>query len=284
MTLITRVRRNLFLLALPLGVASLAACSSEGHGPSIAGARQGIVKVYTATFDDGHNERQFFLKVGDEETRLFFDQEPDVTPGTAVEVWGKDQDDGLHVTGMRVDDTIGTTSEALINAMPYKARTFGLVFVDIGGGINISKDEATKRLFGMNPGDNSVKQYYQEASYGTQDISGDVLGPISYPMSGCATSSLASALKSQLGGKTYDHYLWYLGSRNASCGWSGLAEEGTPQTPQNDTWYNASAGCVVLVQEPGHNFGMQHSSSMTCGSSTFVDVPQGTCTHNEYGD
>jgi hypothetical protein len=279
---------------LPLGVTFVAACSSENHAPTIAiaGAREGIIKVYTATYDDGRNERQFFLKVGDDETRLIFDEEPDVTPGATVQVWGKDQDDGLHVAGMRVDDSVGTATEALINAMPYKARTFGFVFVDIGGGVNITKDDATKRLFGMNAGDNSVKQYYNEASYNTQDISGDIIGPISYSMIGCGTSALASALKRMLPidpatgqPKTYDHYLWYLGSRNASCGWSGLAEEGTPQMPQNDTWYNASAGCVVLVQEPGHNFGMQHSSSMTCpGSQSFVDTPQGTCTHNEYGD
>ncbi|HVW28117.1 MAG TPA: MYXO-CTERM sorting domain-containing protein [Polyangiaceae bacterium] len=283
MTLSSRVRQSLHLLALPVAVASLAACSSESHTPAVAGAREGIMKVYTATYDDGRNERQFFLKVGDEETRLVFAEEPDVNPGDSVEVWGKDQDDGLHVTGMRVEDGVGTTTEALIDATPYKARTFGFVFVDIGGGVNITKDDATKRLFGTNAGDNSVKQYYEEASYDTQDISGDVLGPLSYSMVGCSTSQLAAALKPMLP-RTYDHYLWYLGSRNASCGWSGLAEEGTPTKPQNDTWYNASAGCVVLVQEPGHNFGMQHSSSMTCGSVSFVDTPQGTCTHNEYGD
>ena len=39
-----------------------------------------------------------------------------------------------------------------------------------------------------------------------------------------------------------------------------------------------------MVQEPGHNFGMQHSSSMDCGSVTFPDVPEGNCTHSEYGD
>ena len=40
-----------------------------------------------------------------------------------------------------------------------------------------------------------------------------------------------------------------------------------------------------MVQEPGHNFGMQHSSSMDCGSASFADNPNdGTCTHSEYGD
>jgi hypothetical protein len=281
MSLSSAARRALVSL-LPLGTLLIAACSSQDRAPSPPGGREGEIRIYTATYEDGRDERQFFLKVGDEETRLYFDTEPDVTPGSNVEVWGKDQDDGMHVTSMHVDDSVGTTSEALINAPAFAARTFGFVFVDTGGGVNISQAEATKRLFGTNAGDNSVKQYYLEASYNTQDISGMVLGPLSYPMTGCSTTQLAAALKPQL--PKFDHYLWYLGSRNASCGWSGLAEEGSPSKPQNDTWYNASAGCVVLVQEPGHNFGMQHSSSMTCPSGSFADVPQGTCTHNEYGD
>ena len=83
----------------------------------------------------------------------------------------------------------------------------------------------------------------------------------------------------------YDHYLWYMGSRTTACGFSGLAEAGLPSRPTNDSWYNGSAGCVVLVQEPGHNFGMMHSSSMRCGTATFADDPEAAnCTHSEYGD
>ena len=41
---------------------------------------------------------------------------------------------------------------------------------------------------------------------------------------------------------------------------------------------------MVLAQEPGHNFGMQHSSALRCPGKTFVDDPTGACTHIEYGD
>ena len=63
----------------------------------------------------------------------------------------------------------------------------------------------------------------------------------------------------------------------------GLASVGTPDRPSRDTWYNASTSCVVLVQEPGHNFGMQHSSSLACPGASFADDPN-TCTASEYGD
>jgi MYXO-CTERM domain-containing protein len=186
-------------------------------------------------------------------------------------------------TSGSLDDAVGAVSQPLITGMNYKPRTFGFVLVDIGMGINLTKDEAQKRLFGTNPTDKSVKQYYDEVSYGTQDISGDILGPFSYPMTTCDTRGVAAKLKPMIG--MYDHYLWYFGSRTTACQFSGLAEGGQPNKPTNDTWYNGSANCVVLVQEPGHNFGMMHSSSMTCtGMKSFDDEPDTNCTHNEYGD
>src|ERR1051325_11280894 len=218
MTQSTRARRLFHLSILPLGVAFLAACSSEDHRPRSPGGREGELAVYNATLEDGTNERRFFLRRGEEETRLVFsDQAPDVSPGTAIEVWGKDQDDGLHVTRLEANATVGTATESLIGGMAYTPRKFAFIFVDIGGGVNLTADEARKRLFGTNTGDNSVKQYYLEASYNTQDISGDIYGPIKYSMSGCGTSALASALKGMI--PMSDHYLWYLGSRNSSCGW-----------------------------------------------------------------
>jgi hypothetical protein len=181
------------------------------------------------------------------------------------------------------DDQIDVAAQPLIMGMPYKPRSFGFVLVDTGSGVNITKEDAQKRLFGTAPNDKSVRQYYNEASYGTQDITGEVLGPLSYPMTRCDTTGLARALKPMLG--KYDHYLWYIGARTQACQFSGLAEGGQPNKPTNDTWYNGSANCVVLVQEPGHNFGMMHSSSMTCsGMKAFTDDPDTDCTHNEYGD
>jgi hypothetical protein len=196
---------------------------------------------------------------------------------------GDNEPQPANETANEGEPGIGIARQPLINGMKYKPRSFGFVLVDIGDGINLTKEEAQKRLFGINPGDGSVRQYYNEASYGTQDITGEVLGPLEYSMTRCDTTGLARTLKPMLG--MYDHYLWYMGSRTQACQFSGLAEGGQPERPTNDTWYNGSANCVVLVQEPGHNFGMMHSSSMTCSDmKPFADDPDTTCTHNEYGD
>jgi MYXO-CTERM domain-containing protein len=284
-------RANPFLLGLSLALGALTACApgatddnepAETESDPASGALAGTVVVYTVRFDET-SETQYFLRSGTKETRLYFEKDPDLRPGTSVRVSGAPEEDGLRVDRYQIDDDVlAGYSQPLINGTKYKARTFAFVLVDTGAGVNITKAEAQKRLFGTNPGDRSVKQYYNEVSYGTQDITGEVIGPLTYRMTGCDTRGLATALKGQLG--MFDHYLWYLGSRTTACGWSGLAESGLPSRPTNDSWYNGSAGCVVLVQEPGHNFGMMHSSSMTCGAAAFADDPDAVCKHNEYGD
>jgi MYXO-CTERM domain-containing protein len=287
-------RTHTLLLRLSVALVTVvSACepaASEGNAtaasedePSFA-AFSGTVVVGHLRFDDGTGETQYFLRNGDNEQRLWFEDDPGLLPGTHLRVSGQATSEGLRVASYDVEELVGMTIQPLINATPYKPRRFAFVLVDTGSGVNLTKAEAQKRLLGTNPGDRSVKQYYNEVSYGTQDITGEVFGPISYrPAAGCDTTRLAASLKPQIG--TFDHYLWYLGSRNSSCGWSGLAEGGQPSRPTNDSWYNASAGCVVLVQEPGHNFGMSHSSSMTCGTTApFSDNPTANCRHSEYGD
>jgi hypothetical protein len=284
-------RTQVAVVALGAVLSSVTLGCSSGDRPGdtpkafhTAAPFTGTVAVYSATFDDGTGESQYFLRdtATKDEVRLWFKEDPNLTPGSRIGVWGDRGEDGIQVSRFDLDESLGTTRQALIDAPPYPERTFAFVLVDIGGGINITNDEAQRRLFGTAAGDNSVKQYYDEVSYGTQPISGIVAGPLSYPMPTCDTRGMATTLRPQVG--TYDHYLWYMGSRTSVCSWSGLGESGRPSAPQNDTWYNGSAGCVVLVQEPGHNFGMQHSSSMTCGTAVFADNPGASCTHNEYGD
>jgi hypothetical protein len=261
------------------------ACSSQDATPS--GAVRGELVVYVADLDDGTSQQQYFLRVKDgelAEQRLWFATDPELESGAVVDIWGIEQRDGIRVSQyVPVSSPIGTRQQALVDAPPYPDRRFAFVRVDIGGGIDLTEEEARRRLFGTAPDDGSLKQYFDEVSYGTQGIVGDVYGPFQYTMTGCDTRELATTLKPQLP-DTFDHYLWYLGSRNGGCNWSGLAESGEPDDPSNDTWYNARSGCVVLAQEPGHNFGMRHSSWLDCGDAPFADEPDVACEHDEYGD
>jgi uncharacterized protein (TIGR03382 family) len=263
--------------------------------PPAPGALRGELVLYTLSFDDGTSDEQYFLRVGGEERderRLFFERNPELPAGTWVDVWGAGHGEGIEVARLEQvktpgDGLVEQVARELINAPPQRPRSFAFVLVDVGGGVNLTVEEANRRLFSNVPmmGNASVRQYFNEASYGRQDVTGQVFGPFQYTMTGCGTRAMATALKPMIQGR-FDHYLWYMGSRVMACGWTGLASGGTAARPSTDTWYNASAGCGVLIQEPGHNFGMRHSSAITCmgGAVPFLDVVQDVCTHSEYGD
>jgi MYXO-CTERM domain-containing protein len=260
---------------------------TDPMGEAPPGAVRGEVQSYVATLDDGTTDEYYTLRRGDTERRLQFDGDPGLAAGSIVDVWGTPMGERLLVTRYQVADVPRPIEQALKAPTPYQARSIVMAVVRIGAppAMPLNQDVARTKLFGTTPSTQpSVRQYYVEASYGRQDIAGEVLGPFEFPMAtGCMTSQLASAIRPMIPG-TFSHYLWYMEPRNAACGFSGLASSGTPTRPARDTWYNASSGCVVLMQEPGHNFGMQHSSFMKCPGAAFADEPNGTCTHNEYGD
>jgi hypothetical protein len=275
-----------------LVVLVLSGCSAEGTDRDVGtDSLKGELVVYIADFDDGSSEKQYFLRaLGSEadERRLVFATDPDLGAGVGIEVKGVARADVFEVLGFELAGATSpggskSSAEALVSAPPLPVKSFAFVRVDIGGGINLSVADAQRKLFGTNAGDNSLKQYYLEASYGRQDINGQIFGPFNYTMTGCNYSALATALRPQITG-TFNHYLWYFGSNNPDCSWAGLAQLGSPDRPARDSWYDASSGCVVLVQEPGHNFGMQHSSFLECGDQSFRDDPNVGCSHEEYGD
>jgi MYXO-CTERM domain-containing protein len=263
-------------------------------GEAPPGAVRGELGYSVATLDDGTSETRYYLHPpgrNSVDIPLLFDLEPDLPSGAKIDVWGLPENGQLRVRKyevLRTPSDIAEIERAVITGAAYRARSFAFAVVRIAAppATPIAIEDARRRLFGTTVANTpSVRQYYVEVSYGRQDIAGDIFGPFEYPMMGnCGTSALATALRGMIPG-TYNHYLWYMEPRNGSCGWSGLASGGTPDRPSRDTWYNNSAGCVVLVQEPGHNFGMSHSSSMRCpNNANFVDEPNGVCTHSEYGD
>jgi hypothetical protein len=275
------------VFALTLG---LSGCSSGQPGATMdettnTSTAEGELAVYMIDREDGVMDVDYFLRLPDDtERKLVFDRDPGLSPGVKIRVWGDEFADFIHVASFQVDASgLGTANDQLIAARPFPARKMAFVLVNVNGeGVNRTRDQALDRIFN-NPS-TSLRHYYLENTYQTQDIAGDVFGPFDFAMNGCDTSGLTSALRSRIPG-TFDHYLWYLGSRQSACGWGGLAQLGTPTRPARDTWYNATDGCVVIAQEPGHNFGMQHSSSIKCGAAILNDDPNnGSCVHSEYGD
>ena len=112
-------------------------------------------------------------------------------------------------------------------------------------------------------------------------MSGDVIGPFSFTMTTCDTTGMYKAIEPQITG-TYNHLIYYF-NQTSLCTFGGLGEEGSVTKPSKRTWMNGSLGCVVLMQEPGHNLGLMHANTMKCGTYSFSTTPATSCTITEYG-
>ena len=263
--------------------------SNGGDGSEVDdGSLRGELAVYMSDDSDDRGETRYALRAPSGlERPLLFDVVPlssDLVPGVELKVWGTPTPTGLRVTSFRVvSPSIETRTSALQAGTAIADRSFAFVLIDFGAGVNITADVAMAR---MESDANSIRNYYLYASYGRQNIRTQVIGPVTATgLTTCTTAdtnSLANMLRPMVPG-TFQHYLWYFGKRQPACAWAGLASVGTAAKPTRDTWYNAATGCVVLVQEPGHNFGLQHSSSIRCPGASLADDTM-MCVASEYGD
>ena len=150
----------------------------------------------------------------------------------------------------------------------FPSRSLAMVLVNLNGlGVNTDAANVMGRLIGNA---DSIRNYYLYDSYGMQDINAQVFGPINYTMTTCSNTDAGKLSHRPAPDDQRDVPALPLVHRQTNggspCTWGGLGSVGSPTEPARDTWYNGSSSCVVLVQEPGHNFGMQHSSTLACGS------------------
>lgn len=285
--------RRCVLLSPTLVLGLVVGCTGEAAVPGEStlspGELSGEVIQHIADYEE-RSETSYALRLSSGEDRpLVFPGNVEIAPGTMLKVWGAAVGDTFAVSRWEALPLppVATVQKAAVGGMPRPLKRWAFVIVKFNGTTNLTKAVAQDKLFNaMNP--TSIRYYYREVSYGLQDLDGEVF-EVDAPagLTGCPSSAVASMLRSQVTG-TFNQYLWYFGARQ-SCGWAGLAALGRADRPARDSWYNASQGCVVLVQEPGHNFGMVHSSSMRCANGQGQYVPiiapgDGMCTHSEYGN
>ncbi len=132
---------------------------------------------------------------------------------------------------------------------------------------------------------NAVVNYFAEEARGAVALSGQVFGWYQIAASrttcdpfGWATQATAAARAAgaDLSGYTNVVYAFPFAS---SCGWAGLGE-----MPGSRSWNNGAMVLRVVAHELGHNFGVHHSSSLSCASGGVRVAVSTTCTSSEYGD
>jgi len=294
---LTRTRNGWLRFAVPGILFSLGSCSSESIPAQLSvddepSAIAGQLAVSIASFDDGTSETRYFLEQPDgAERRLHFSVEPDITPSAHLKVWGIDRADRIEVNRYKVvegplaDDGNDLEAQPLIDATAKLSPVMCVALVNVNRGTTHSTLPTIKARFHTGPA--SANAYYVENSFGQMSLSGDVYGPFDYAMTTCDASGLAKAMKPLIDARasTKCHqYAFVMEPHVATCDWAGLAQTvGTSDKPTSDSWYNDATQCVDVVQGPGQNYGMKHSSSLTCAGGSFADDLSG-CVHNEYGD
>jgi MYXO-CTERM domain-containing protein len=291
------VRRPTLPAGLALAAAILLACapptSVEESSPVPPGAVRGRLVISVFDFSE-HSEVRHTLRLpSGEERELRFEGAPELPAGGTIDVWGSDDGRSIRVSRVAAVEELFEGRAALIDGTKKPPRRWAFVLVQNGTTSNLSKTNAEAKLF--SDAANSIKTYYKEVSYGLQDLTGDVLGP--YAVDGASVQGglcdnyevVGQALRPMIQG-TYDQYLYYFLSPIRNCLWGGVATLGTAAKPTRDSYYNAAAQCVVLVQEPGHNLGMVHSSALRCtkgGTAVSMIDPadrDSSCEHDEYGN
>ncbi len=143
-------------------------------------------------------------------------------------------------------------------------------------------------VFGTLP-TKSAKEYYNEASYGLQQLSGItadngsggfLLATVAKPAT-CDITVIANAAEAAATARGYNVASYtgilYVFNNVAGCGWSGLAYVGYARAYSNNT-----TALWVIGHELGHNFGLLHAGSLNCTGAPIGCGASGTVA--EYGD
>jgi len=276
---------------------ALAACSSDGNLPLFEedldepGIMRGQLAAYIADYDDGTSETRYFLRdAKGEERRLIVSGPIDAAPGTKIKVRGTPRTDGIELASYQViRETVdqGTASQSLplVDGGPTSTRILCSALVAVNGGTPNTSLLDVENAFHLGP--TSINAFHLENSFRKLAIGGGSYGPYPYNMTSCDTAGIASTIRPMIDAASpvkCGQYAFILGPTQSTCGWSGLSEMGTRDAPTTDTWFNDSVSCIVTVQEPSHNYGLQHSGTLNCPGIPFPDEPATLCTHNEYGD
>jgi MYXO-CTERM domain-containing protein len=262
---------------------------SAGHAAAPDGAHEGTLVRQTVTFAGRLSQHRYSLRedAGASLLSLVFDSPPAVKSGARLRVWGDLTGDELRVTRYEVMESLARAAlrdGRSLGPAGHEAPmqdTYALVLVNVGQNVDVTTAQAQTAFFSTTPSDSSFYEVYKESSFGQYLISGDVVGPLTYPDTSCNTCGMVNTLQGMIT-KKYNHYVYYIGPGD-SCGFGGLGDEGTWQSPAQDTWLNDSLDCGAMLQEPGHNLGWNHSGTMSCSGASFSSTAS-SCTIDEYGD
>src|SRR6266545_1731672 len=147
-----RIRRGLGL-AIGFNIAlALNGCGGDIDPRESTSASRGVLSgELVMSIADFTNRQEVIYSLREssgQEHTLAFETEPKLAPGTKIRVWGAEGDEAFRVNRFEVDpaspDGVKMQRSALVGAPMKTPRQWAFVLVDMGGGVNLTKEEATK--------------------------------------------------------------------------------------------------------------------------------------------
>jgi|GEM_PF-3066072 len=253
-----------------------------------------IVAVNSDNFSAGKSSDSYYFISDDANDsssyKLYFakNESINIPTGSRVELQGSELADNIVISDGANIKTIMPADAASASRLSANIAVILFQFED-GVSANITKDQMRSLFF---TADNSVKALYNEMSYGTASITGDVFGWVTIPVK--TTDELVTsenvlklsdivreeAFKAGLDVNKYDHYVYiHPKLTNAFVGWAGFGA-----VNGNFVWIDSpsTTDAIVYAHELGHNFGLSHASSIKCGQNQIGYY--GNCTVWMYGD
>jgi hypothetical protein len=200
----------------------------------------------------------------------------------------------VHVHGTRIGGTLALSSGASTSSFQVVssglANTFGqqstlVMLINFQDNTTqpYTVDDVTNTVFGSS---NSATNWDLENSLQQTWLTGTAVGWYTLPLTAAscpdnntiATDANAAATAAGINLSNYTHYMYAFPFLSNCYGWLGLATVGGVPA---ESWINGQPTLKLVTHEMGHNFGLYHSHSLSCGSTqTLCSSP----TISEYGD
>jgi hypothetical protein len=279
-------------LAAQVGQTTATAAQAQaGQGQSVQ--LEGELEIIYQDFKDGRHPLSYSLKRSDgTRVPLQFVKEPPthLLSGAHVRASGQMSGGSLilysgstnvkQTTTTTAGDATGTSTTSIPVPNTFGAQSTLLIAVNFQDNTLVSCDTAAA----WNEFSSTVNSFFAENSYGQTSVTGMAVGCYTIPESittcdinAIATDAQRAATANGVTLSNYTRYV-YLFPLDKACGFAGASDVGGNPS---QSWLNGTLDPHVVNHELGHAFGLWHSHSLYCGTTSTI-CSNGTI--EEYGD